>query len=82
MIINGICENCNKKFTRYSYRKTLNAFCSIKCYNEWRGRHVKTLTCRHCGKEFAKYKGRGRIFCSQGCFLNWRKEQGKQKLRM
>jgi endogenous inhibitor of DNA gyrase (YacG/DUF329 family) len=80
MMINGICANCNKEFSRYSYRKTVNTFCSINCYNEWRERHAKTLMCKQCGKEFAEYKGRGRVFCSQSCFLKWRKEHNRQKL--
>ena len=60
-----ICQFCGKEYEAFDNGK--NKFCSTKCTNEFRKRHLKK-TCKYCGKEF--WTSRKSVnYCSKSCGL-------------
>lgn len=82
------CLICNGKFNRpKAHIKSKNQFCSIKCYQKFRGQlnqlkggHFKCLFCGHqfYRKPFDIKNGNNK-FCSKNCYLSWQKGRPKSE---
>ena len=71
------CQNCNRPFKVYPYRKNDAKFCSYECY--WKSRYGKfksKVPCHRCGKEVIKSPSAisKHTFCSKECRYAWHSE--------
>lgn len=73
------CPECSKNICQKGPGKP-KKFCSEKCRRAWWKKHpdhgVKAIaaqiTCINCGKTFACYGSRNRIYCSHDCYIKHR----------
>lgn len=88
-MINHACEYCGK-IKQYKSPSLIKRFCSHKCANQWKWKHVRkkaeqtTLICPYCKKTFqistSEYKVRTKkpheLYCSREC---WKKSVEKHE---
>ncbi len=73
------CPECGKKLNQKGPGKP-KKFCSEKCRRAWWKKHpdhgekatATLITCINCGKTFACYGSRNRIYCSHDCYIKHR----------
>lgn len=70
------CECCGKTYTVTSVCASRSRFCSINCKAQYR-RNSKVdnvdVVCPQCGKTFSTNKYARRIFCSDECYLAFKR---------
>lgn len=77
----SVCPQCAQPFPNVIRGKR---FCSVACKTKWwNERHdmYKNTTavgvkCQHCGVVFSAYPVQNRKFCSHGCYIAHRYDQG------
>ena len=77
------CPQCNAVLEQSPGHRQ-KRFCSPMCRMAWWSAHpeqmvrknLSRVVCLHCGTAFLQYGNRPRKFCSQGCYLAHRYDQG------
>lgn len=73
------CPECGEPLIQTMYKGRKKKFCSELCRRNWWKRHPQQakrsemalyiIKCRHCGKQFAAYGNRHRVYCSRDCYI-------------
>ena len=79
----GECKNCNSKI-KFVKGKKKKVFCCDKCRWEWWNKNKTTVEktayythqCKQCNKDFTAYGNNKRLFCSQACYIIFKKSKG------
>lgn len=77
------CDYCSKslELSQYYFNHSINHFCNVTCFKNWRLRNQYELKCSYCDnsiyRNYYQIKRNKHYFCNKSCHNNWMSKNQK-----